>query len=103
MTAIEDFDIQYLKRKARVLSVVTAILLVVVGCAAPDQHPFEQYSTSVKNADMSLVSSLDQAISWSRDDYIQSVLKGRTKLSQTAVLQEKEQFRLSLSSATGPV
>jgi hypothetical protein len=78
-------------------------LALLSDCAAPDQHPFEQYSTSVKKADASLVSSLDQAISWSRDDYIQGVLKGEIKLRQTAVFQEKARFKISFSSASGPV
>src|SRR5580704_6149722 len=85
------------------LSVVLGGALLLAACSAPDQHPFEQYSTSMKKADTGLVASLDQATSWSRDDYIGDVLKGKTKLSQTAVLQERSQFALSFGNSTGPI
>lgn len=89
--------------RAPVSSSFAIVLLFLAACAAPDPHPFTQYSTAIKKADTSLVSSLDQAISWSRDDYIRDVLKGKTKLSQTAVLQETEQFKLSFPTSTGPI
>jgi hypothetical protein len=82
---------------------IGSLVFVLGACAAPDPHPFTQYSTAVKKADTGLVASLDQATSWSRDDYVDKVLKGRTKLSDTAVLQEKEQFRLSFASSNGPI
>lgn len=82
---------------------IANLLMFLAGCAAPDSHPFTQYSAAVKKADTGLVASLDQATAWSRDDYIDSVLKGDTKLSDTAVLQEKEQFKLSFRSPNGPI
>ena len=81
---------------------IANLVFFLGACAAPDSHPFAQYSTAVKKADTSLAASLDQATAWSRDDYIGQVLKGKTKLSQTAVIQEK-QFKLSFPNSNGPI
>lgn len=101
------FFIRTTKRNIRArrfwLRLVPGFAFFLGACAAPDSHPFAQYSTAVKKADTGLVSSLDQAASWSRDDYIRDVLRGKAKLSQTAVLQETERFRLSFRSSTGPI
>jgi hypothetical protein len=75
--------------------------LLLINCSAPDQHPFEQYSAAVKKADVSLGAALDQGTSWSRDDYIRSVLEGRIMLSHSAVLQEKRQFAVSFPDSSG--
>jgi hypothetical protein len=84
-----SFSTQYVKTKAIAVSIVTALMFLLGGCAAPDQHPFDQYSTAVKSAGDSLDKVLVEETAWSRDEYIDKVLKGSVTLEDTALLDSK--------------
>ena len=73
----------------RKFSAAVGCALLLVSCAAPNQDAFNQYSTAVKNAGDSLDNVLVQETSWSRDEYVDKVLKGNVTLEDTAFLDTK--------------
>lgn len=91
----------HLKSEVCVSSLATGLVALLVGCAAPDPHPFQQYATAVKDAGDGLDKVLVQETSWSRDKYIQSVLDGSVKLRDTALLDRKAQFTVSFPASAG--
>lgn len=67
-------------------------MLILAGCTSPDPHVFQQYSSAVKTADGGLEQLFDQDIAWSKDEYIDNVLNGSTRLQDTAILDEQQRF-----------
>lgn len=68
------------------------LILIIAGCASPDPHVFQQYSGAVKTADGGLEQLFDQDIAWSKDEYVDNVLNGSTRLQDTAILDEQQRF-----------
>jgi hypothetical protein len=71
------------------LRVAMGFVVLLTACSAPNQHAFEQYSSAVKNAGDSLDKVLVQETEWSRDEYVDKVLKGSVTLEDTALLDSK--------------
>jgi|SRR6266404_2382533 len=82
-------SLRHLDRGISLLSIGIAFVFFLAGCTAPDQKPFQQYSTAVKDAGDSLDKVLVEETNWSRDDYIGTVLKGSVALEKTALLDSK--------------
>jgi|GEM_PF-3396647 len=96
----KSFRMRYNNRDISLLSIRIACVILLAGCAAPDEKPFQQYSTAVKDAGDSLDKVLVEETNWSRDEYIEKVLKGTVKLQDTALLDNKAgQFTVVFPSA----
>ena len=63
-----------------ILPVLIGFGALLTACSAPDQRAFETYSSAVKNAGDSLDKVLAQETDWSRDEYVDKVLKGTVTL-----------------------
>jgi|ERR1017187_3795029 hypothetical protein len=89
-----------IKNHLLILAAGTSVLLA--GCAAPDPRPFQEYAAAVEQAGSSLDGALVQATAWGKDDYEESLLTGRVKIRDSAILNHPAPFTVAFPGADAP-